>query len=48
MLCGCSRHERDKSVIVTIPPLKGLVRDIAGDRMEVVSVMGSSTNPETF
>lgn len=48
MFVACSRDDSDKSVIVTIPPLQGLVSDIAGDRIKVESLMESSVNPETF
>lgn len=53
MLAACSRKhktaEEGKPVVtVSIPAQQWLLQQIAGDRMEVQSLLGPTSNPETF
>lgn len=50
-LCGCAKTDgnRNKPVVtVSIPAQQWLLQQIAGDRMEVQSLLGPESNPETF
>ncbi|MCC8039356.1 MAG: zinc ABC transporter substrate-binding protein [Bacteroidales bacterium] len=47
--CGGNRSNADRlSVTVSIPPQRWMVEQIAGDRVEVNTLMESNANPETF
>ena len=53
LLAACSRRHKteDESkpvVTVSIPAQQWLLQQIAGDRMEVQSLLGPTSNPETF
>lgn len=48
-VCACSRREAPKDVLsVSIPAQKWLLDSIVGDRFQVVSVIETGANPETF
>lgn len=50
--CGSNKSASDKNdvldIIVSIPPQAELVKTVAGDKANVVSLTTSSVNPETF
>jgi len=51
VLTGCTRPVNigNKPVVAaSIPPLATIVADIAGDRMNVITVCGTDTDPETY
>lgn len=49
MLIGCSPvKDGKKTIVVTIPPLQTIVQEIAGDSIEVKSIMNKSADPEQF
>lgn len=50
MACvGCSGDKSGKpKVTVSIPPQKYLLEQIAGDKVEIVTLMDAGTNPETY
>ncbi len=51
VLTGCTRsvYNDDKPLVAaSIPPLASIVADIAGDRMNVITVCGTDTDPETY
>lgn len=46
---GCAAKHSDKpSVTVSIPPQKYLLQQIAGDKVDIVTLMDAGTNPETY
>ncbi len=49
MLLGCRGHVGGKPVItVSIQPQRWLVQQLAGDAVQVVSLLGEGSNPETY
>lgn len=48
-LLGCSNAHKEKpTVVVTIPPLQSLMREIVGDSVEVISLLDNAADPESF
>lgn len=48
MLCACGSGNNKRVLAVSIPPQKWLLDSIVGDRYEVISMLSSDSNPETF
>ncbi len=49
IVAGCSGGKSDRlKATVSIPPQKYLLEQIAGDKVDVVTLMDAGTNPETY
>lgn len=46
--CGAAERPVSKQIVVTIPPLGGLVEKIVGDDYDVVVLLPSGSSPETY
>ncbi|MBD5228564.1 MAG: zinc ABC transporter solute-binding protein [Bacteroidales bacterium] len=49
MLASCSsRDSHRKAVAVSLPPQASLLREITGDSIDIITLMASDANPESF
>ena len=48
MACGGTSVSKKRQIVVSIPPLAGIVEEIVGEDFEVITLLPSGSSPESY